>query len=148
MAVPQQVQRTLSLNERLFRLDEATGKPHLIASRCSQCGYIFFPRRTLCAACGSGGLEETVLSGGGRIWSYSVAYQAPPGAVVRPPYVIAQVELPERVLVFALITDCAPEEARIGMEVEITPVKVAADDEGRDIMAFAFRPVAAKEAGR
>ena len=48
---------------------------------------------------------------------------------------------------YALITDCAPEEARIGMEVEITPMKVGTDDQGRDIMAFAFRPLAAKEAG-
>ena len=146
MAVAQ-VQCALSLNERLFRLDEASGSPYLIANRCPQCNCFFFPRRVLCAACGRGGLEETVLSPRGRIWSYSVAHQAPPGAVVQPPYVIAQVELPERVLVFALITDCAPEEARIGMEVEITPMKVAADDQGRDIMAFAFRPVAAKEAG-
>ena len=147
MAVPQQVERTLSLNERLFRLDEATGTPYLIASRCPQCNCFSFPRRTLCAACGGGALEETVLSRSGRIWSYSVARQAPPGAVVQPPYVIAQVELPERVLVYALITDCAPEEARIGMEVEITPMKVGADDQGREIMAFAFRPVAAKKAG-
>jgi len=147
MAVPQQVQCTLSLNERLFRLDEATGSPYLIANRCPQCRCTFFPRRALCAACGGRGLEETVLSRSGRIWSYSVAHQAPPGAVVQPPYIIAQVELPEHVLVHALITDCAPEEARIGLEVEITPIKVGADDQGRDIMAFAFRPVAAKEAG-
>jgi uncharacterized OB-fold protein len=147
MAVPQQIQRALSLNERLFRLDEATGRPYLIATRCPQCGCFFFPRRALCAACGGRGLEETVLSRSGRIWSYSVSHQAPPGAIVQPPYLIAQVELPERVLVHALITDCAPEEARIGMEVEITPMKVGADDQGRDIMAFAFRPVAAKEAG-
>ena len=147
MAVPQQVQCALSLNERLFRLDEATGRPYLIATRCPQCDYVFFPRRALCAACGGGGLEETVLSPRGRIWSYSVAHQAPPGAVVQPPYVIAQVKLPERVLVFALITDCAPEDVRVGMEVEITPMKVGADDQGRDIMAFAFRPVAAGEAG-
>ena len=147
MAVPQQVERTLSLNERLFRLDETTGRPYLIGSRCPQCNFFFFPRRALCAACGGSALEETVLSRRGRIWTYSVARQAPPGAVVQPPYVIAQVELPERVLVHALITDCAPEEARIGMEVEITPMKVGADDQGRDIMSFAFRPITAKEAG-
>ena len=147
MAVPQQVQSALSLNERLVRLDEATGRPYLIANRCPQCGYVFFPRRALCAACGGRGLEETALSRSGRIWSYSVSHQAPPGAIVQPPYLIAQVELPERVLVHALITDCPPEEARIGMEVEITPMKVAADDEDRDIMAFAFRPVAPRKAG-
>jgi uncharacterized OB-fold protein len=147
MAVPQQVQSALSLNERLVRLDEASGRPYLVATRCPQCNYCFFPKRAICAACGNDGLEETALSGRGRLWSYSIAHQAPPGAVVQPPYVIGQVELPERVLVFALITECAPEEARIGMEVEITPMKVGADEQGRDIMAFAFRPVAAKEGG-
>ncbi len=90
MAVLQQIQRALSLNERLFRLDEATGRPRLIASRCPHCRYAFFPKRAVCAACGVSGLDEVMLSRSGRIWSDTVAHQAPPGAVGQPPYVIAQ----------------------------------------------------------
>lgn len=148
MTVRQQAQSAFPLNERLFRLDEGTGGSLLIASRCPHCRCFFFPRRAICAACDGSGLEEAMLSRSGCIWSDTVAHQAPPGAVVQPPYVIGQVELPERVLVHALITNCAPEDARIGMEVEIVPVKVREDEERRDIVAFAFRPAKREEASR
>ena len=39
-----------------------------------------------------------------------------------------------------LVQDCTPEQAEIGMDVELVPVKVREDDEGRDVLAFAFRP--------
>ena len=127
------------LNVRLFRLDEA-GRPLLIGRRCPDCGCSFFPSRVICARCSRIGLEEVELSGCGKIWSYTIAHQAPPGAVVQPPYAIAQVELPEHVLVQSLVTDCRPEDVRIDMEVEIAPVKVGQDEDGRDLVAFAFRP--------
>ena len=130
------------LNERLFRLDEAEGGiPVLLGWRCPDCGHHFFPHRTICPGCGHIGLEEVDLSRRGKVWTYTIAPQVPPGAIVEAPYVIARIELPEAVLVSSLITDCAPEEVRVGMEVEITPVKVREDEEGRDVLAFAFRPV-------
>jgi uncharacterized OB-fold protein len=65
--------------------------------------------------------------------------------VVQSPHIIAQVELPESVLVTSLITGCEPADARVGMEVEIVPMKVQEDEEGRDVLAFAFRPVGKPE---
>src|SRR3972149_8851509 len=110
------------LNGRLFRLEEG-GRPLLIGRRCPDCGSSFFPGRVICARCNRIGLEEVELSGSGKIWSYTIAHQAPPGAIVQPPYAIAQVELPERVLVQSLVTACRPEDVRIDMEVEIVPGK-------------------------
>lgn len=131
----------LPINEHLFRLDEAAGgRPVLLGGRCPDCGHHFFPKRAICAGCGRAGLEEVTLSSRGKVWTYTVAHQAPPGAIVEPPYVVAQVELPERVLIYTLVTDCRPEDVAIGMEVEIKPVKVREDEEGRDVLAFAFRP--------
>ena len=143
----EQVARTaVPLNERLFRLDEAAGnRPVLVGRRCPECGHHFFPGRAICAGCGRIGLDEVELSRTGKVWSYTIAHQAPPGAIVEPPYVVAQVELPEGVLVHTLVTDCAPEDVRIGMEVAIVPVKTGEDDQGRDLVAFAFRPVAMSE---
>ncbi len=144
MAVRQQdrARPAVSVNERLFRLEERRdGCPVLLAGRCPDCGHYFFPRRAICPGCGRVGLEEVELSGRGSVWSYTIAHQAPPGAIVQAPYAVAQVELTEGVLVGSLVTGCAPEEVRVGMEVEITPVKVREDEEGRDVVAFAFRPV-------
>lgn len=143
---PKRSRPAVSLNERLFRLDESQGgRPVLVGGRCPDCGHHFFPRRAICPGCGRVGLESADLSGKGKIWTYTVAHQTPPGAVVQSPHIIAQVELPESVLVTSLITGCEPGEARVGMEVEIVPVKVQEDEEGRDVLAFAFRPVAKPE---
>lgn len=145
MAVRQQnrPRSAVSLNERLFRLEKRkTRSPVLLGGRCPDCGCYFFPRRAICPGCGRVGLETVDLSRRGKIWTYTIAHQVPPGAVVKAPYVVAQVELPEAVLVGSLVTDCAPEDVQVGMEVEIAPVKVQEDEEGRDVLAFAFRPVA------
>ena len=131
----------VSLNERLFRLNDAEGScPVLLGARCEDCDHHFFPRRAICPGCGRVGLETVDLSLSGKIWTYTIAHQVPSGAIVEAPYVIGRVELPEAVLVSGLVTDCAPEDVRVGMEVEITPVKVREDEEGRDVLAFAFRP--------
>ena len=137
----QRARPAVPLNERLFRLDEASGRPVLRGSRCPQCRHSFFPTRTLCAACGRGDLEAVEFGPRGRVWTYTIARQAPPGAIVEAPYVVAQVELPEHVMVGTLVKDCDPESVVVGTEVEIVPVVVRQDEEGRDMVAFAFRPV-------
>ncbi len=131
----------VSVNPRLFRLDEGNGgRPVLLGGRCPGCGCHFFPRRAICPGCGKAGLEDVDLSSAGKVWTFTIAHQVPPGAIVEAPYVLGRVELPEGVLVGALITDCSPEDVHVGLEVEIVPVKVREDDEGRDVLAFAFRP--------
>lgn len=139
-----QTETAVPVNERLLRLEQDDSlRPVLVGARCPSCGHHFFPRRAICPGCGHQGLETVDLSGRGRVWTYTIAHQVPPGAIVKAPYVIAQVELPEHVLVGALIQDCAPEDVHIGMEVEITPVVVGQDEDGRQRVAFAFRPVQA-----
>lgn len=136
----------IAINERLFRLDETKGGcPVLLGGRCPDCRYHFFPRRAICPGCGRMGLETVDLSGSGKIWTYTIAHQVPPGAIVQAPYVVAQVELPEGVRVGALITECSPDSVSVGLDVEIVPVKVREDEEGRDVLAFAFRPMGKAE---
>lgn len=139
---PSPARETLSANPQLFRLEKSNGgRPVLLGGRCPGCDHHFFPRRAICPGCSRGELEDVDLSSEGKIWTFTIAHQVPPGAVVDAPYVLGRVELPEGVLVGALITDCPPAEAHVGLEVTIVPVKVREDDEGRDVLAFAFRPV-------
>jgi len=58
------------------------------------------------------------------------------------------VRLPEGVLIYSLVTDCRPEDVHVGMEVEIKPVKVREDEEGREVLAFAFRPLGKRKEGK
>lgn len=70
-------------------------------------------------------------------------YQKPKYSSVEPPYLMGEIELPERVVVYSLLIGCAPEELKSGQEVELTTVEVREEKrEGHRvaILAYAFRP--------
>ena len=136
--------RMVPLREGIFRLPSGLGEePALIGSRCQNCGDHFFPKRHICLNCGQEEIEETTLNGRGRIWTYTVARQTPPGSLMQAPYVIAMVELPEGVMVQAVLSECDPEAVHVGMEVEMVVEKMGTSAEGNDLMAFKFKPVQA-----
>jgi len=132
--------RVVPLREGLFRIPTSPGeKPALIASRCPRCGEHFFPKRAICLACGQVGLEEAYLTGPGKIWTFTIARMTPPGSLIEAPYVVAQVELPERVIVQSVLSDCDVDSVRVDMPVELVLEKVKEDEEGNDVVAFKFR---------
>jgi len=130
------------LREGIFRMpDTPDGKPVLLGSRCPNCGAYYFPQRQICVACGRDGLDETELSGRGKVWTYTIAGQTPPGSLVEAPYALAIVELPEKVAIRAVLTDVELDAVKVGMEVEITLAKMKEDQDGNDVMSYKFRPV-------
>lgn len=132
--------RVVPLREGVFRVPQSPGeKPALIGCRCPQCGAHFFPRRVICLACGHQGLEEAFLSAKGRIYTFTIARQTPPGSLIQAPYVVAQIELPEKVVVGAVLSDCDVDAVRIGMEAEMVLEKVKQDEEGNDVVAYKFK---------
>ncbi len=132
--------RMVPLREGLFRLPAAGQEAALIGRRCPNCGKHFFPRRYVCLECGHQGLEEVFLSRRGKVWTFTVARQTPPGSLTQAPYALAIVELPEGVRLETVLAG-DPEAVRIGMEVEMVLEKVGTSAEGADLMAFKFRPV-------
>jgi uncharacterized OB-fold protein len=132
--------RVVPLREGLFRIPEGPGeKPALIGSRCARCGEHFFPTRAICLACGQVGLEQAYLTGPGKIWTFTIARMTPPGSLIEAPYVVAQVELPERVIVQSILSDCDVDSVRVDMPVELVLEKVKEDEEGNEVVAFKFR---------
>jgi uncharacterized OB-fold protein len=130
------------LRPGLFRLPEGPGeKACLVGSRCPDCDSYFYPRRAICLNCGRQGLDDTTLSDRGKVWTYTIARQTPPGSLIEAPYAIAQVQLPEKVMVQTVLTGCDPESVRIGLDVEMVIEKVKEDADGNDVCAFKFRPV-------
>jgi len=147
MTVAETGKRAKPLREGIFRMPSAPGEPPaLIASRCPKCGAHFVPPRVICLACAHVGLETAYLAGRGTIYTFTIARQTPPGSILQAPYAIAQVLLPEGVIVGAPMTDVDVETVRCGMEVEMVLKKVREDEEGNDLLAFMFRPVS--ESGR
>ena len=132
--------RVVPLREGIFRIPESPGeKPALIASRCPRCGEHFFTKRAICLACGKVGLEEAYLTGPGRIWTFTIARETPPGSLIQAPYVVAQVKLPEKVIVGSVLSDCDVDSVRVDMPVELVLEKVKEDQDGNDVVAFKFR---------
>jgi hypothetical protein len=118
--------------------------PALLGSRCPECGEHFYPPRYVCLNCYHEGLEEVPLSTRGELFTYTVARMGLPGTFAPPPYVIAQVKLPEGVQIATILKDVDPEKVSIGMPLELVVEKSGSDEEGNDVMTFLFRP--AKEA--
>jgi hypothetical protein len=81
------------------------------------------------------------FAGRGQVYSYSTVYQAPAGFEEYVPYTVALVRLEEGPLVTAQLTDLDPEDAYIGMQVEmvIRMLKVY-DEDGLIVYGYKFRP--------
>ena len=130
------------LRAGIFRLpDTPEGKPVLLGSRCPKCGAYYFPKRYICIGCGHDGLDEAELSARGKVWTYTIAGQTPPGSLVEAPYALAVVELPEKVAIRAVLTDVDLDRVKVGMDVEITLAKMKEDQDGNDVVSYKFRPV-------
>lgn len=124
-----------------LRLPTAPGEePALEGSRCPQCGETFYPPRIICLNCYHEGLERVALPRRGKLWTFTIARMAPPGSLMTAPYVIAQVELTDGVVVPTVLTDVDPESVRIGMALELVVEKALINAEGNQVMTFKFRP--------
>ena len=123
--------------------DNEHRRPHLIGSRCRQCGDVVFPKRKLCTLCDSDELMEEVFIGErGTLYSYTIVRTGL--ANFETPYVLGLVELPEsgNLRVLAQIEECALEEVRIGMPLELTIGKIKTDKgTGKTVVGHKYRPV-------
>jgi uncharacterized protein len=120
--------------------DNNIGAGYIVGSKCKKCGEYYYPRRYVCLVCGNRDLEKTRLSGKGKIWSFTKIDQAMPKTLIREvPYVIAVVELQEKVLVKGILKNVLKTELKLGAEVEAVFEKVSEDKEGNDLIAFKFR---------
>lgn len=139
--------RQIPVKEGLFTWP--SDRPQLIASRCSACEDVAFPRQQSCPDCSSDDVEEILLSRRGTVWTWTIQNFPPPippyaGSGDRDtfiPYGVAYIELPEGIRVEARLTENDPEKLSIGMEMELVIEKFADDDEGNELVTFAFQPV-------
>lgn len=126
-------------------------EPRLIGSRCTNCGTHTFPAQNGCAKCTGSETEEVELERRGTLWAWTVQGfppKAPP--YVGPgskdpaefvPYGVGYVELPGQVRVEGRLTLNDPEQIEIGMEMEMVLEVLGTDEEGNELVTFAFAPV-------
>lgn len=99
---------------------EIPNRYNLVGARCGNCNKILFPPRYICPFCRRmGKLEPYRLKRQGKVISYTVIHVAAEGFEDQVPYVLAIIELEDGPRLTAQITDCNPDEIKIGDEVEI-----------------------------
>jgi len=119
--------------------------PRLIGSRCAACAIVTFPVQDSCPRCAATEMAEHLLPRRGRLWAWttqefpppSPPYAGPTGAAFVP-YGVGYVELGE-VRVETRLT--RTEGLRIGMDMELVLIPFRTDDDGNEVVTFAFRPV-------
>ena len=108
----------------------------LLVQQCASCGRLRHLPKPWCPGCLSQQFTWTPMSGKGQVYSYTVMHRAPAASFsAELPYVVALVELEERVRMISNIVGCPPEQVRIGM-----PVTVVYEDINDHSALFKFAP--------
>jgi uncharacterized OB-fold protein len=108
------------------------------AGRCSECGKVFFPPRTVCSRCRGRKFEKTTLSGEGVLETFTIIRVAPSGFVDQAPYAVGIVSLPDGVKMTAQIVDGDPEELAIGDRLRLEFRRVRQDGES-GILCYGYK---------
>ena len=125
-------------------------EPHLIGTRCTDCGNHTFPAQDSCPRCTGTTMERVELANRGTLWTWTVQGfppKSPPYAGNADPasfeaFGVGYVELPGQVKVEARLTESDPNKLKIGMEMEMVLIPLTTDADGNTVMTFAFAPVA------
>jgi uncharacterized OB-fold protein len=116
---------------------EAAAAGRLVVERCTACGADSFPPRGTCRACRCRETTWAEVTGPGTVYSFTVNHQRwLPGLEV--PYAVVLVEFAAHpgVRVPGRLRGCAPDEAAIGMAVD---VGFAPGPEGVAVPSFVAR---------
>jgi uncharacterized OB-fold protein len=116
------------MNELTAFFWDGVNEHRLLVLRCDNCGkYVHWPR-PVCRFCSSTSLTPAQVSGRARLHTWTIPLQPfDPYFLDRLPYVLAVVELDEQpgLMMVTDIVDCAEEELRMDMPVEVTFREVA-----------------------
>jgi uncharacterized OB-fold protein len=141
-----QTKKRVPAVEGWFTMDD--GEPHLLGSRCKDCGTVFFPKASLFCRnpnCTGTEFEEAPLSRVGKLWSFTNNCYAAPAPFIAPdpfvPYAIAAVELAEEgmVVLGQMVEGTETSDLKAGMDVELVLEKLYEDDEA-EYMVWKWKP--------
>jgi uncharacterized OB-fold protein len=134
-------------NQKVFReglIQFPTGgdaPPHLLASRCSKCGKVYFPSKQFCAECMNEQMEEIGLSNRATLYTSTVVHIGVKG--FETPYILGWVDLLEQVRLVTQI-EFDPQRAselHAGQKLELVIGKLRSLPDGTEIVGYKYRPV-------
>ena len=111
------------------------------AGKCKKCGAVSFPGRLVCPECGAREFDTLRLSGKGELTTFTIIRVAPSGFGDLTPYAVGIVKLDEGIQVMGQVTDCNPEELKIGDRLATQFRRVNEESKtGMIIYGFKFVP--------
>ncbi len=125
-----------------------SGEPQLIGARCAACAAVTFPLGPSCPRCGTPDPERHLLPRRGTLWTWTTQdflpkepYAGGETPETFRPYGVGLVQLGDEVRVEARLTEADPSRLDFGMELELAIVPFRVDEDGTEVMTYAFRPV-------
>ncbi len=125
-------------------------EPQLLGGQCERCGAVTFPVQSRCPRCGTPTMTELPLPRRGTLVSWTTQgfppssdYMGDPTGESFEPYGVGLVQLDDVVRVESRLTESDPQKLDFGMEVELRIVPFYVDNDGNEIITFAFAPVGA-----
>jgi uncharacterized OB-fold protein len=118
----------------------AARERRLVLQHCRDCRHVVHYPRAVCPYCLSEALDYAASAGTGAIYSLTVVNRPPPAFAGDAPYILVLVDLDEGVRVMSRLIDCPPDDARIGMRVEVGFVERQGQADGQNVVLPVFRP--------
>lgn len=119
----------------------------LIASRCAECSATVFPVQELCPRCSRTEMTEILLPRTGTLIAWTTQGFLPGAPYLGDdtpktftPFGVGLVQLGDVIRVEGRLTESDPASLEFGMNVELTTVPLGTDDEGNEVLTFAFAP--------
>ncbi|KGI69118.1 OB-fold domain-containing protein [Mycolicibacterium rufum] len=130
--------------------------PRLIGSTCGACGATTFPVQQRCPRCSAADMSQTLLPRRGTLVAWTTQ-GFPPGAPYKGPtgkdfvpFGVGLVQLGEGadavVRVEGRLTENDPAKLQFGERLELTMIPFTTDEDGTEVVTFAFQPIDDKEA--
>ena len=124
-------------------------QPTLIGTRCEACGATTFPKQERCPRCGDATMTELLLPRRGTLIAWTtqgfvpkLPYAGRETAETFEPFGVGLVQLDDVVRVEGRLTESDPAKLESLVDVELTVVPFFVDEDGTEVMTFAFAPVA------
>jgi uncharacterized protein len=123
----------------LFELRDDGGLT-LLGGYSPSSGLHHFPRFALCPYTGADDVEPARLPDRGTLWTWTAVTAAPPGYTGPVPFGFGVVELTGGLRVVTRITEADPAALTFAMSMRLVADVVAVDDDGTEVVAWAFAP--------
>ena len=126
--------------------------PQLIGSYFPESGVTTFPQGSSCPKTSSRDVEQVLLDRSGILWSWTIQgfqpkppYAGKESAKDFVPYGVGYVQLGQpgekgSVIVESRLTENDPAKLAIGMPVHLVIIPFTTDDDGNDVVTYAFAP--------